>query len=169
MYADAAAGSIASSTTATGDSGDDENEEEEEYEYIEYDALTEAEFVGSEWLVGTNFDQNPEKIVETWVRLVVSEDGKNLCYWGDKSEGRWSLDEASQFLSVSKESLFGKQIWAGVVEDYYYLQGTVRGWTYLQPASVLGQWQARRLGVDPEEAGTAPWFEEEEETQEDES
>lgn len=132
---------------------------EEEYEYVEYDSLTEAEFAGSEWLVGTNWDSRSDVIEETWVRLVVDEDGKNLCYWGDKSEGKWSLDVASQFLSISKESFFGKQIWAGVVDDYYFLQGTVRGWTYLQPASVLGQWQARRLGVDPEEAGVAPWFE----------
>lgn len=142
------------------------SQEEEEYEYVEYDALTEAEFVGSEWLVGTCWDQNPNKIDETWVRLVVSEDGKNLCYWGDNSEGKWALDVASQFLSISKESLFGKQIWAGIVDDFYFMQGTVRGWTYLQPASVLAQWQAKRLGVDADEAGTAPWFEEQEEQEE---
>lgn len=135
-----------------------EEDDEDEYEYVEYDALTEAEFVGSEWLVGTNWDRSSDKIEETWVRLVVSEEGKNMCYWGDNSEGKWSLDVASQFLSISKESFFGKQIWAGVVEDYYFLQGTVRGWTYLMPASVLAQWQARRLGVDKEEAGVAPWF-----------
>ena len=27
------------------------------------------------------------------------------------------------------------------------------------PASVLGQWQARRLGVDPDDAGLVPWLE----------
>lgn len=157
LYADA---SISATSSSPSQEADDD---EEEYEYVEYDALTEAEFVGSEWLVGTNWDRDADKIDETWVRLVVSEDGKNICYWGDKSEGQWNLDVAAQFLSISKESFFGKQIWAGIVDDYYYLQGTVRGWTYLQPASVLAQWQAKRLGVDKDEAGTAPWFEQAEE------
>jgi hypothetical protein len=62
---------------------------------------------------------------------------------------------------LSKEHFYGKEIWAGTVDDYYYIQGTVRGWTYITAAEVLGQWQAKRLGVDPEEAGIAPWFEEE--------
>mmetsp|Transcript_16495 Transcript_16495/g.34041 ORF Transcript_16495/g.34041 Transcript_16495/m.34041 type:complete len:218 (-) Transcript_16495:371-1024(-) len=153
------------STTSTSASvpavsnNDDDDEEEEEYEYLEYEALTEAEFVGSEWVVGTCWDNNPNKVDETWVRLVVDpESGKNLCFWGDNSEGKWNLDVASQFLSFSKESLAGKQIWACTVEDYYFLQGTVRGWTYWSAAAVLAQWQAKRLGVDPDEAGTAPWF-----------
>ena len=133
--------------------------DDDEYEYVEYDALTEAEFIGSEWLVGTNWDRRTDLIEETWVRLVTSEDGRNVCYWGDNSEGKWSLDTTSQFLSISKENFFGKQIWAGVVDDFYFVQGTVRGWTYVSTAQVLGQWQARRLGVDKEEAGTAPWFE----------
>ena len=134
-------------------------DEDDEYEYVEYERLTESEFVKSEWLVGTNWDRSRDKIDETWVRLLVDEDGKNVAYWGDKSEGKWSLDVASQFLSISKEGIFGKEIWAGVVDDFYFLQGTVRGWTYWQAASVLGQWQARRLGVDKEEIGTPPWFE----------
>ena len=150
--------SISAPPSTVNDNDNSDDGDNDEYEYLEYDALTEAEFVGSEWLVGTNWDRNPEKIEETWVRLVVSEEGKNICYWGDNSEGKWSLDVASQFLSISKESWFGKQIWAGVVDDYYFLQGTVRGWTYLQPASVLAQWQAKRLGVDTDEAGVAPWF-----------
>jgi hypothetical protein len=165
LWADASMDAPASTATSTTASSSDDEEDEEEYEYVEYDVLTEAEFVGSEWLVGTNWDRNPEKIEETWVRLVVNEDGKNICYWGDNSEGKWSLDVASQFLSISKESWTGKQIWAGVVDDYYFLQGTVRGWTYLQPASVLAQWQAKRLGVDPEEAGVAPWFQQDETTE----
>ena len=161
LFADAST-SVTSTSTSEDDDNEDDDEEEEEYEYVEYDALTEAEFVGSEWLVGTNWDRDPSKIDETWVRLVVREDGKNLCYWGDKSEGKWSLDVASQFFSMSKESLFGKQIWAGVVDDFYFMQGTVRGWTYIMSAQVLAQWQAKRLGVDPDEAGTPPWFEKQE-------
>ena len=137
---------------------------DDEYEYVEYDALREDDFCGSEWLVGTQLDRNPNKIDETWCRLAVTADGKNLAVWGDKSEGTWALDVASQFLSVSKENLLGKQIWAGVVDDYYYLQGTVRGWTYWSAASVVGQWQAKRLGVEPDEAGPAPWFEADDES-----
>ena len=138
-------------------------EEEEEWEYLEYEDLQESDFLGSEWLVGTNYDNNPNKIEETWVRCIVAENGKQPCIWGDGSKGTWSFDRASQYFSLSKEYFYGKTIWAGVVEDYYYLQGTVRGWTYISAAQVVGQWQAKRLGVDPEEAGTAPWFEENEE------
>jgi hypothetical protein len=166
--------SLASSTTAanTGDGGSigADSDEDVEYEYVEYDMLSEQDFVGSEWLVGTNWDSSLNKIDETWVRLAVDEkSGGNIAIWGDKSQGKWSLDVASQFFSVSKENKLGisKQIWAGVVNDYYYLQGTVRGWTFWQAASVLAQWQAKRLGVDPQEAGTAPWFMEEEPSDED--
>lgn len=142
-----------------------EEEEEDEWEYLEYEDLQESDFVGSEWLVGTNYDSAPQKIDETWVRcLVDSSNSKQPCIWGDGSKGTWYFDRASQYFSLSKEYLWGKTIWAGVVEDYYFLQGTVRGWTYLTPARVVGQWQAKRLGVDPEEAGIAPWFMEQEET-----
>lgn len=141
-----------------------EEDDDEEYEYIEYENLTEEEFVGSEWLVGTNWDRNSGNIEETWARLIVDASGKNVVVWGDNSEGIWTLDVASQFISLSKENKFtGKDIWASTVDDYYYLQGTVRGWRFWSPAAVLGQWQARRLGVDKDEAGTPPWFEEEEE------
>lgn len=138
----------------------DDDDDDDEYEYVEYDCLTEAEFVGSEWLIGTNWDRNPGRIDETWARLVVDASGKNVIVWGDNSQGVWSLDVASQFLSLSKENvLAGKEIWACTVnENYYYLQGTVRGWKYWSAAAVLGQWQAKRLGVtDPDEAGCPPW------------
>mmetsp|Transcript_31551 Transcript_31551/g.92313 ORF Transcript_31551/g.92313 Transcript_31551/m.92313 type:complete len:230 (-) Transcript_31551:18-707(-) len=141
------------------DNADDEEEEEEEFEYVEYDILTESEFMSSEWLVGTCMDSNPNKIEETWVRLATDKDGKNVAIWGDGSQGTWNFDVANQFLSMSKENFFGKDIWAGVVDDYYYTYGTVRGWNFISPAAVRGQWQAKRLGVDPDEAGTAPWFE----------
>jgi hypothetical protein len=148
---------------ATNDADDvaaDDDDNDDEYEYIEYDSLTEREFIGSEWLVGTNWDRNADRIDETWARLVVDKDGKNVVVWGDQSQGVWALDVASQFLSLSKENVVaGKEIWACTVTDYYYLQGTVRGWTYWSAAAVIGQWQGKRLGVDPEEAGTPPWFE----------
>jgi hypothetical protein len=138
----------------------DDDDDDEVFEEIEYDLLTEKEFLSSEWLVGTLRD-NANKISETWCRLAVDKDGKNVAIWGDGAQGTWSLDVASQFLSMSKEAFWGKEIWAGVVDNYYFVQGTVRGWSFLAAASVTGQWQAKRLGIDPQEAGTAPWFEQE--------
>jgi hypothetical protein len=146
----------------------DEDDDEDEYEYLEYDTLTEPDFLNSEWFVGTCWDSKKNEIRETWVRLAI-KGNKNIAVWGDDAEGTWSLDVASQFLAISKEYLWGKQIWAGVVDDYYFISGTVRGWTYLTPASVLGQWQARRLGVDAEEAGTPPWFEVEDDDDDEEA
>lgn len=142
-------------------SGEDGETDEDQFEYVEYDALTEEEFVGSEWMIGTNWDSRPNDIAETWVRLIVDKNGKNIAIWGDdqNTQGKWTLDVASQFLSISKENvLWGKKIWACTVDDFYYLQGTVRGWNFLSAACVLGQFQAKRLGVDPNEAGPAPWF-----------
>jgi hypothetical protein len=149
---------------------DDDDDDDDEYEYVEFDSLAESDFAGSEWLVGTVWEGqekdlfgNEKDVQETWVRLFVTDKGKNLAFWGDDSEGTWNFDVASQFLTLSKDSLFGKRIWACTTDDFYYLQGTVRGWNYLQSARVLAQWQAKRLGADPEEAGVAPWFEEDEE------
>ena len=141
----------------------DDEDDDDEYEYVEYDMLTEAEFQGSEWLVGTVMDNNSDNIAETWVRLAIDKDGKNVAIWGDNSEGNWNFDVANQFLNVSKNSILGKNIWAGVVDDFYFCRGTVRGWNFFSPASVVGQWQAKRLGVEQGEAGVAPWFEEPEE------
>ena len=153
----------AMAATAADDVNDDDDDEE--YEYIEYEDLTEADLYGSEWRVGTCWDNKQNKIDETWTRLETKGD-KNVAVWGDNSEGTWSLDVASQFLTISKNYLWGKLIWAGQVDDYYFLKGTVRGWTYVTAASVMGQWQATRLGVDAEEAGTPPWFEEDEDEEE---
>jgi len=151
--------SIYSTTNLAMDASTTDEDEDDDFEYVEYEILTEREFMGSEWLVGTVMDSRPNNIAETWVRLATDRDGKNVAIWGDGSQGKWSLDVANQFLSMSKENIFGKNIWAGVVDDYYFTLGTVRGWSIISPAEVKGQWQARRLGVDPKEAGTAPWFE----------
>mmetsp|Transcript_35162 Transcript_35162/g.85164 ORF Transcript_35162/g.85164 Transcript_35162/m.85164 type:complete len:229 (+) Transcript_35162:160-846(+) len=150
-------------TTETSED-DDEDDEDDEYEYEEYDFLEESDFTGSEWLVGSCMDSSPNRIDETWVRLAVDpKDGKQLAIWGDNSEGTWKFDKASQFLTMSKNNILGKKIWAGVVDDFYFTLGTVRGWSFFSAAAVVGQWQAKRLGVDPEEAGAAPWFEPQEE------
>lgn len=158
--------SVAATSETMSNTSEDEDDDEE-YEYVEYDILTEPEFMGSEWLVGTVMDGNSDKIVETWVRLATDKDGKNVAIWGDNSQGIWAFDVANQFLSFSKERLWGKDIWAGVVDDYYYTQGTVRGWNFFSAAAVKGQWQAKRLGVDPNEAGVAPWFEKEDDGDDD--
>jgi hypothetical protein len=142
--------------------GKDNNINEEEWEYEEYEELEESDFYNSEWKVGTVWESNRQKIDVTWCRLVAKE--KELkAVWGDGAMGKWSFDRGSQFISVSKETWGGwggKKIWAGVIDDFYFMEGTVRGWSPLSPASVLGQWQAKRLGVDPDEMGTAPWFQE---------
>jgi len=156
---------LASSTSSSEGltvASNDDDDDDDDYEYVEYEILTEAEFTGSEWLVGTIFDGR-ENIGETWVRLATDEDGKNVAIWGDNAEGNWNWDTANQFLSVSKNRPWGKNIWAGVVDDFYYCRGSIRGWNFFSPASVVGQWQARRLGIENGEAGVAPWFEQEEE------
>jgi hypothetical protein len=138
---------------------EEEEDETEEWEYEEYESLSESDFYDSEWKVGTLMEGS-RSIDETWCRCVV-KDGQFIAVWGDGSNGRWNFDAASQFFSITKESFggwLGKRIWAGTVDDYYFMEGTVRGWSPVRPASVIGQWQMKRLGVDPEEAGVAPWF-----------
>jgi len=137
-----------------------DDDDDDEWEYQEYEILQESDFYNSEWKIGTLWDNNPSNIDTTWCRLVLKDD-QNVAIWGDGAVGKWNFDVASQFLGISKDSFggwLGKKIWAGVVDDYYYIQGTVRGWSPISPASVLAQWQAKRLGVSEEEAGTAPWF-----------
>jgi len=136
----------------------------------EFELLTERDFYNTEWKIGTLMDDKPrdaKSIDTTWVRLQTTESGENKAVWGDDSKGKWTIDVPSQFFSISKESFggwFGKQIWAGTIDDYYFLDGTVRGWSPISPASVIGQWQAVRLGVvegdrvSKDERGEAPWF-----------
>lgn len=142
---------------------DIEEEEEEEWEEVEIENLSEQDFYNSEWLIGTVYNDK-DKIEETWVRLTIDPDStKNIATWGDGASGSWSVDVPSQFISMTKETFGGwggKKLWAGVMNDYYYLDGTVRGWGFFRPASILGQWQMKRLGVSDEERGAAPWFEE---------
>ena len=171
LDADNTSSSINTSNSNKKDKETNDNDDDDtDFEYVEYERLAEIDFIGSEWLVGTNFNQRPNVIQETWVRLIQDEtSGKNKCVWGDNSEGVWSVDAASQYVSMSKNYLWGKTIWAGVAEDYYFLQGTVRAWTYVSAAEVVGQWQSRRLGIEPEEAGVAPWFDTDVDVDNDES
>jgi hypothetical protein len=137
---------------------------DDDWEYEEYEVLQESDFYNSEWKVGTLWDSKMDNIQTTWCRLVVKDD-QNVAIWGDGAVGKWNFDVPSQFIGISKESFggwLGKQIWAGVVDDFYYMQGTVRGWSPISPASVMAQWQAKRLGFSEEETGIAPWFQQEE-------
>jgi hypothetical protein len=157
--------------------------EEDEMEWVEeeFELLTERDFYNTEWKIGTLMDNKPrdaKSIDTTWVRLVTTESGENEAIWGDGSKGKWTIDVPSQFFSISKESFggwLGKKIWAGTIEDFYYLEGTVRGWSPISPASVVGQWQGVRLGVvdgervTAEERGVAPWFAADEATEENDS
>ena len=157
----------------------DDDDDDDEWVYEEYTDLTEADFYNSEWKIGIVWNDNEDVIKETWVRLVVDDNGggpgstpTNVAIWGDGGKGKWTLDVPNQFFSISKESFggwFGKRIFAGNADDYYYLQGTVRGWSPIQSASVLGQWQLKRLGVDREEAGIAPWFQEDDDEEDKEA
>lgn len=159
---------------------EDEDDGEMEWVEEEFELLTERDFYNTEWKIGTLMENKPREVKSidtTWVRLVTTEDGENKAVWGDNSKGKWTVDVPSQFFSISKESFggwFGKQIWAGTIEDFYFLEGTVRGWSPLSPASVEGQWQAVRLGVldgdrvSQDERGEAPWFMEKEEDEEQE-
>lgn len=162
---------------------DEQDDDDEEMEWVEeeFELLTERDFYNTEWKIGTLMDgapRSPTSIDTTWVRLMTTEDGTNKAVWGDGSKGKWTIDVPSQFFSISKETFggwLGKRIWAGTIEDFYYLEGTVRGWSPISPASVDGQWQAIRLGsmdggdrVTAEERGVAPWFMEEEEEQKEE-
>ncbi|KAH8081710.1 hypothetical protein JL720_8833 [Aureococcus anophagefferens] len=49
---------------------------------------------------------------------------------------------------------------ARVGADGNFVEGVVRGWKPFESATIMGQWQAIRLGV--EGRGAAPWFEDEE-------
>jgi len=141
-------------------SEDDDNEfEEVEFEYMLYDDL-----LGSEWKIG-DLMEGKKNVKEYWFRLLTNEE----VVWGDNSKGKWKLDERAQFLTISKESFggwLGKSIWACNTDDYYFTQGTIRGWNPLEAATVKGQWQAKRLGCTDEERGIAPWFQEEYENDE---
>ncbi|KAL7462025.1 hypothetical protein ACHAXS_002423 [Conticribra weissflogii] len=150
-------------------SEDSDEEEEEEWIEEEFELLTEKDFYDTEWKIGTVMDSSPSTIATTWVRLTTTAEGTNLATWGDSNRilarGKWAVDVPSQFFSISRESFggwLGKQIWAGTLEDYYFMEGTVRGWSPISPASVIGQWQGIRLGVSKEERGVAPWFRREE-------
>ena len=65
-----------STTTATAplavtEVEEEEEEDDDEYEYIEYENLSEDEYIGSEWMVGTLWDNNKNNIHFRLLYLVI--------------------------------------------------------------------------------------------------
>lgn len=114
-----------------------------------------ADFAGSEWKIGVLWGEEQD-IEVSWFRC--KADGKSE--WGFKqgNEGRWSLDDGV-YLTVTRNYFLGwngRRIYsAKVTDDCNYLEGYVRGWKPWEPASIMGQWQAFRLGV--ERPNPPPW------------
>ncbi|KAH8056974.1 hypothetical protein JL722_7198 [Aureococcus anophagefferens] len=105
-----------------------------------------------EWKIGVLW-RDKEKIDVTWVRC--KEDGNSEWGWG--ASGKWRLEDGS-FLTFTRLPW-----WSGALlrrgADGNFVEG-VRGWKPFESATIMGQWQAIRLGV--EGRGAAPWFEDEE-------
>jgi len=126
-------------------------------------AWSDADIAGSEWKIAIQwFDDDglPKRggeLQETWLRF--KED--YVVEWGIGATGVWSLD--GQFLSISRDFALG---WGGKrilscklaqKQNEAYIEGMVRGWTPLTAASVMGQWQALRLGIDRTPYGEPFW------------
>ena len=115
-----------------------------------------ADFVGSEWKLGVLW-RGDDKIEVTWARCLA--DGSAEFGWGTR--GSWRLDEG-RFLTFAREFPLGwngKRLFSAKVgDDPDFVEGIVRGWKPFESASVMGQWQAIRLGV--ERKGVAPWWRE---------
>lgn len=114
-----------------------------------------ADFAGSEWKIGVLWGEE-EDIEVSWFRC--KDDGKSEWGFRTGNEGRWSLDDGV-YLTVTRDYFLGwngRRIYsAKVTEDCNYLEGYVRGWKPWEPASIMGQWQAFRLGV--ERPNPPPW------------
>lgn len=114
-----------------------------------------SDFAGSEWKIGVNW-RDSERIDVSWFRI--KSDGTTQWGFNIGSQGQWKMDEGL-YLTVSQDYLFGwngKKLYsAKISEDLNYLEGIVRGWKPWEPASVMGRWQAVRLGVD--RPNLPPW------------
>ena len=106
----------------------------------------EADFVGSEWKIGVLW-RDKEKIDVTWVRC--KEDGNSEWGWG--ANGKWRLEDGS-FLTFTRDFPLGwngKRLFsARVGADGNFVEGVVRGWKPFESATIMGEWQAIRLGVE---------------------
>lgn len=114
-----------------------------------------SDFAGSEWKIGVNW-RDSEKVEVSWFRI--KEDGTSQWGFNIGSQGQWKMDEG-MYLTVSQDYLLGwngKKLYTAKIDpDTNYLEGIVRGWKPWEPASVMGRWQAVRLGVDRPKS--PPW------------
>lgn len=113
----------------------------------------ESDFNGSEWKIGILWN-GKKKIDVSWIRCKPM----NELQWGFGAEGKWRLEDGT-FVTFTRDFFLGwhgrRLFSAKIGEDSNYLEGVVRGWKPWDSATVMGQWEAIRLGVDrPEEA---PW------------
>ncbi|KAJ1455195.1 hypothetical protein M885DRAFT_617350 [Pelagophyceae sp. CCMP2097] len=110
---------------------------------------------GSEWKVGILWN-GKKKIDVTWIRC----NPGGVARWGLPAEGKWKVEDGN-YATFSRDFFGGwngkRLLSARLQGDGNYLSGYVRGWKPWDTASVLGQFQAIRLGVD-RSAEDAPWL-----------
>lgn len=116
---------------------------------------TTADFADSEWKIGVQW-RDSKKIDVSWFRVKMNGSSQ----WGFNigSSGQWKLDDGL-FITVSQDFFLGwngKRLFsARIGDDPNYLEGIIRGWKPWEPASVMGRWQAIRLGV--KRPNPPPW------------
>ena len=117
---------------------------------------TVKDFAGSEWKIGIYW-RDDDKLEVTWFRI--QGDGTSQWGFGFDASGKWKMDDGV-FITFTREFLLGwngrRLFSAKIGDDPNYLEGVVRGWKPWEPASIMGTWQAIRLGVD--RPRPAPWL-----------
>jgi len=114
---------------------------------------TAADFAGSEWKIGVLWRES-EKIDVTWFRCKEDQNSE----WGWGADGKWKVEDGIYF-TVSRDFPLGwngrRLFSAKIGRDPNYLEGIIRGWKPWEPASVMGSFQAIRLGVN--RTNPPPW------------
>ena len=131
-------------------------EEEEAEEPPPAVRFADADILGSEWKIGILWNDR-SKLDVTWVRCKEAKEVQ----WGFRAKGKWTLEDGL-FLTFSRDFFggwHGKRLFSGkLTDDGNFIQGVVRGWKPWDTASVMGKFQAIRLGV--ERPNPAPWLSE---------
>lgn len=114
-----------------------------------------GDFADSEWKIGVQW-RDTKKIDVSWFR--VKTNGSSQWGFNIGSSGQWKLDDGL-FITISQDFFLGwngKRLYsARIGDDPNYLEGIIRGWKPWEPASVMGRWQAIRLGV--KRPNPPPW------------
>jgi len=125
----------------------------------------EAEFAGSEWKIGILWRDTSE-IDVTWFRC--KPDGDSEWGYGFGSDGKWRVEDGA-FITITRDfplGWHGRRLFsARLGDDENYIEGVVRGWKPWEPASVMGRFQAIRLGV--ERPNPPPWLDDDEDEDDD--